>query len=736
MQTLGDRIKSNPRLRLWIEIGAVLGIALLGAYTTSRPLLATRSVLQDNVSYDYGLFYDNLHSLNHYGQPAYWLPNKNCGYPQYYWTFIGGFNGTTPCRLVLASTVYALGKLGLRLSDFYGMYMAYTGFLTPVLLSLAVYALGKQIFRSSAVMAYLIVVTAWSPGVLVNLATQGFTEPLAYGLFWFAAWLSFCKHPGSHRFHLLTLATLVCAVSLAATSLLVVLLLAVSFMSTIVPVSAWRRTRRAVRSVSMRSWAAVGLLAIACAWPKLTTYYRARNQLCKPGLSSDRYSEDLLKPGNPLVVLAAGTPNVGFAWNQYQPSARPGNELLPVSVTARGFQSYGYLGILALPLSLFGLLYGRRSLRTRLLVVLVVLFSSAVLASYSPFFALLLALPTPLQSFNHFSDLLFRGGGFVVVLFCAACGLEALLRPELANRNRVLWPYWCCAGGSIVLYLAVHWRETTCLGSIFGFLLFMTAAFSVALTRVAMSTRAKEIQGMSAVLLFLVAIDVGTVAHYYGRHVYDPSYPLLRKISGQIALGGLGAADDVYGYARYPLVVKRLDALRRRGLQVQALPSLALYAHARIVDEVTQEDIRKAVATGETRSLGLVAPPLSQSFGLGRFMEGARAGVADAPGTFRANWSNYNTLQVDVDARQECLLFIRNVYFPGWTALVNGDEAPIFRALEAFQAVPVPAGQSKVVLRFWPKYEVLTLWLAYGILAVWTCLTLRSLFRTRYIGTN
>jgi hypothetical protein len=472
------------------------------------------------------------------------------------------------------------------------------------------------------------------------------------------------------------------------------------------------------------------MLVVACAIPKFVMYYHVRGEFLRLGLSSDRYDLEQLKPGNPLVVLAAGTPDVGFDWNEYWPSARRENEFLPVSIKMSGYTTYVYLGILALPLSLFGFLYGRPSLRNRLSVVLVVMFSSMVLASHSPLFSLVLALPTPFRSFNHFSDLLFQGGGFVVLLFCAAVGLEALLRPRLAGRNRILWLYACCAAGSIAFYLTIHWRHSTCLGSMLGFLLFMTVAFAVTLTLLAASRSVKEIQGLSIVLLFLVATDVSTVVDSYQRHVCRATtHKWVREISGRTAQGGLGAADDVYGWPQFPLVLARLHGLKQRGVAIQALPSFGLYGRAHIVEEVTQEDICRAIATGKARSLALAPARLEDSFGLDKFIEGARAGVADAPGTFRANWSNYNTVHVEVDAGQECLLFIRNAYFPGWTASVNGDGTRIFRALGAFQAVPVPAGQSKVVLRFWPKYEAMTLWLAYGILAAWVVLTLIAFFR-------
>jgi len=44
------------------------------------------------------------------------------------------------------------------------------------------------------------------------------------------------------------------------------------------------------------------------------------------------------------------------------------------------------------------------------------------------------------------------------------------------------------------------------------------------------------------------------------------------------------------------------------------------------------------------------------------------------------------------------------VYYPaGWKAYVDGEEVPIYRANYLFRAVPVPAGEHTVTLRFEPE---------------------------------
>lgn len=48
------------------------------------------------------------------------------------------------------------------------------------------------------------------------------------------------------------------------------------------------------------------------------------------------------------------------------------------------------------------------------------------------------------------------------------------------------------------------------------------------------------------------------------------------------------------------------------------------------------------------------------------------------------------------------LLLVRDPWYPGWTASVNGQPAPLYRADGVLMAVALPAGESEVVFRFRP----------------------------------
>ena len=58
------------------------------------------------------------------------------------------------------------------------------------------------------------------------------------------------------------------------------------------------------------------------------------------------------------------------------------------------------------------------------------------------------------------------------------------------------------------------------------------------------------------------------------------------------------------------------------------------------------------------------------------------------------------------------ILFLSDVYDPGWRGTVDGKEARIYRADYDFRAVAVPAGAHTIRMVYWPKSFVYGLWIA------------------------
>jgi hypothetical protein len=83
-------------------------------------------------------------------------------------------------------------------------------------------------------------------------------------------------------------------------------------------------------------------------------------------------------------------------------------------------------------------------------------------------------------------------------------------------------------------------------------------------------------------------------------------------------------------------------------------------------------------------------------------------GVPNAPNApgdpaARVDWYRMNSIGVTIDAPRPGLLYASEAYFDGWSATIDGKPIEILPANYAFRAVPVPAGRSQIVFRYWPR---------------------------------
>jgi len=61
-----------------------------------------------------------------------------------------------------------------------------------------------------------------------------------------------------------------------------------------------------------------------------------------------------------------------------------------------------------------------------------------------------------------------------------------------------------------------------------------------------------------------------------------------------------------------------------------------------------------------------------------------------------------NKVILQVEADQDGLVFLSDVYYPGWCVTIDGQQTKIYQANYAFRAVPVPSGKHKVIFSFFP----------------------------------
>jgi hypothetical protein len=82
-----------------------------------------------------------------------------------------------------------------------------------------------------------------------------------------------------------------------------------------------------------------------------------------------------------------------------------------------------------------------------------------------------------------------------------------------------------------------------------------------------------------------------------------------------------------------------------------------------------------------------------------------------------------------VDAACDGVLVLPDVYFPGWTATVNGHDRTVYATDGAFRGVVVPKGASRVDFRYAPRAFPIGIALAAGALAIFLVVGIVSIRR-------
>ena len=94
-------------------------------------------------------------------------------------------------------------------------------------------------------------------------------------------------------------------------------------------------------------------------------------------------------------------------------------------------------------------------------------------------------------------------------------------------------------------------------------------------------------------------------------------------------------------------------------------------------------------------------------------------GVANCQGQARIVAETPTEVTVELDMRTHGAVVLADLWFNGWTARLDGQPVPVYRANYALRAVLAPAGRSTLVFRYRPASFRLGLWLfAAGIAAL------------------
>ncbi|MBQ8050304.1 MAG: YfhO family protein [Bacteroidaceae bacterium] len=112
-------------------------------------------------------------------------------------------------------------------------------------------------------------------------------------------------------------------------------------------------------------------------------------------------------------------------------------------------------------------------------------------------------------------------------------------------------------------------------------------------------------------------------------------------------------------------------------------------------------------------------------------------GKAQNDSTAKAVLTSYeaNELQYDVESQDGGVLVFSEIYYPGWTCIVDGQPVEIGRVNYVLRAIRIDGGKHRVVLTFKPRSERITETIAYSALALLALLLVGLLVRPLVRGS-
>ncbi len=231
------------------------------------------------------------------------------------------------------------------------------------------------------------------------------------------------------------------------------------------------------------------------------------------------------------------------------------------------------------------------------------------------------------------------------------------------------------------------------------------------------------VQGYNAVKLarydaYVRAMNGGEEQKYHGANVLSegPESPLFDLLNVRHVV-----VPTIIG-ANAPESLRRVDQnlpTVYRGYVAKVLENPEVFPRSWIVHSARQTEPAEAlelldsgeVDARETALLERPAPELAEP---------------ENASEDRASITNYGAdeIQLQTSTGAKGLLVLSEVYYPAWKAYVDGEPVPIRRADHLFRAVPVPAGEHDVELRYESSTLTAGIWisllfsLALGVLLV------------------
>lgn len=194
--------------------------------------------------------------------------------------------------------------------------------------------------------------------------------------------------------------------------------------------------------------------------------------------------------------------------------------------------------------------------------------------------------------------------------------------------------------------------------------------------------------------------------------------PEMRKTMPTLAAAG-GNMNEVKGDSIFPvlnMLNTRYFIMPLQGGQTMPLQNPYAFGNAWFVDKLTFVDN----ANQELDKVGQIDLRHEAVSSLRWEVEGSinNQSVSDNSGKVTLTSYEPNELKYDVSSQKGGIIVFSEIYYPGWTATVDGQETEIGRVDYVLRALAVKAGSHKVVLTFKPKSIAVTEAIAYTALAL------------------
>ena len=101
--------------------------------------------------------------------------------------------------------------------------------------------------------------------------------------------------------------------------------------------------------------------------------------------------------------------------------------------------------------------------------------------------------------------------------------------------------------------------------------------------------------------------------------------------------------------------------------------------------------------------------------------------ISQLPSSIRLTAYEANALTFESESEADGLAVFSDIYYPGWTCTIDGEETAIIRADYVLRAITIPAGKHRIEFQFDPQSVHTTEAIAYGALALLALITLVGL---------